>query len=307
MTLYQYCMEQKRFDLLQQWHPTKNELTPDEISYGSNKKIWWLCEKGHEWQAAVSARVHGAGCPVCANRRVQAGVNDLATTNPTLAGQWHPEKNGDLTPRDVFEGTERKVWWRCEKGHEWQATVHARSIRGIGCPVCAGKTIVAGVNDLATFSPEIAAQWHPEKNGSHSAQEVSPYSNRKVWWLCDKGHEYQAIISSHTARGMGCPYCAGQKVLAGFNDLATVDPKTASQWHKELNGALTPQMVTRGSKKKIWWQCDEGHVWKTAVHIRTGPAKSGCPVCSGKKINTSGSDQSVFCDKKYDGENGSHD
>jgi len=71
-------------------------------------------------------------------------------------------------------------------------------------------------------------------------------------------------------------------VLKGFNDLATTAPKIAAQWHPELNGSLTPQMVTAGSRKKIWWHCAEGHVWKAVVYSRAGVQKSGCPVCAGR-------------------------
>ena len=89
-----------------------------------------------------------SGCPVCANRMVLAGVNDLATINPELARQWHPTKNGDLTPRDVLAGSRRKVWWICDQGHEWQADVSSRN-HGTGCPVCAGKKVISGENDFA--------------------------------------------------------------------------------------------------------------------------------------------------------------
>ena len=82
-------------------------------------------------------------------------------------------------------------------------------------------------------------------------------------------------------RNSGCPYCAGKKVLAGFNDLATTEPEIAAQWHPALNGALTPRMVTAGSHKKVWWLCAEGHVWKAAIYSRTGKQRRGCPVCSG--------------------------
>ena len=83
-------------------------------------------------------------------------------------------------------------------------------------------------------------------------------------------------------RGSGCPYCAGRKVLPGFNDLATLEPEVARQWHPALNGTLTPQMVTTGSRRKVWWECDQGHVWKAAIYSRTGPKKCGCPVCAVK-------------------------
>jgi len=266
-----------------QWHPVKNgDLLPQEVSCGSHKKVWWLCEKGHEWQAAIKTRSSGVGCPICKNRRLVKGKNDLATTHPALAAEWHPTKNGDLRPDQMVAGASRKVWWICEKGHEWQALVMARTSNGSGCPVCAGKVVIAGENDLASMFPELAAQWHPTKNDALTPWRVSPYSNRKVWWRCERGHEYSAVVSARTTSHSGCPYCAGRKVLAGFNDLETQAPEIAAQWYQELNGTLTPKQVTAGSRKKVWWQCPEGHVWKAVIYSRARGRKSGCPVCAGK-------------------------
>ena len=281
-SLYDYCTGQGEQDLLRQWDQSKNgDLTPNDISYGSRRKVWWRCGKGHEWQAIVKSRVSGCGCPVCTNREITPGENDLATANPHLAAQWHPTKNGALSPKDVAAGTHRKVWWRGEKGHEWYAAVFARN-RGADCPICTGKRVVSGENDLTRWFPDIAAQWDAERNGTLKPGQVSPASNRKVWWKCDFGHVYQAAVSARTARGSGCPYCAGRKVLVGFNDLGTVEPKVAAQWHPTLNGTLTAEMVTAGNHRKVWWQCPEGHVWKAVIYSRTGPQKCGCPVCAGK-------------------------
>ena len=274
----------QRPDLAKQWHPVKNRpLTPADVPLGSHHKAWWRCEKGHEWQAEVKSRsMGGTDCPYCANRQIVPGENDLAATHPDLARQWHPTKNGTLTPRDVLAGTRRKVWWRCEKGHEWAAAVASRAVSGAGCPVCAGKTVIPGENDLAGLFPELDRQWHPTRNGALSPESVTPYSNRRVWWRCPLGHEYQAGVGPRTVSGSGCPYCAGRKALAGFNDLSTLEPEVAAQWHPTLNGGLTPSMVTAGSHRKVWWTCPSGHVWKAAVYARAGPQKNGCPVCAGK-------------------------
>lgn len=270
-------------DVAAQWHPTKNlPLTPQEVLPGSHRKTWWVCEKGHEWQAMVKSRVSGCGCPICTNRELAQGENDLGATHPDLAAQWHPTKNGNLTPRQVVAGTQRKIWWRCEKGHEWQAAVFSRARDSAGCPVCAGKKIVAGENDLASQFPAVAAQWHLVKNGFLTPEQISPSSNRRVWWRCGLGHEWQAIVAARTMNGSGCPYCTGRKALAGFNDLATLEPQVAAQWHSTLNGALTPEMVTVGSHRKVWWRCPDGHVWKAIIYSRAGPQKAGCPVCAGR-------------------------
>lgn len=272
----------QRPDIAAQWHPTKNKgVTPADVPLGSHHKAWWICEKGHVWQAIVKSRTNGTGCPVCANRRLIPGENDLAALYPDLARQWHPTRNGTLTPRDLAAGTKKKVWWKCEKGHEWQAVVSSR-VGGAGCPVCAGKVVVPGENDLASRFPAVAAQWHPGRNGTLKPECLTPYSNRKVWWRCEQGHAYQASVGARTVNGSGCPYCAGKRVLAGFNDLATLEPEIAAQWHPNLNGALTPEMVTAGSHRKAWWQCLSGHVWKAMIYSRAGPQKCGCPVCAGK-------------------------
>lgn len=278
-----WCRRQGREELLCQWHPQKNAgLTPADISHGSHKKIWWRCEKGHEWQAELKSRSRGDGCPFCANRRLKPAENALAGTHPVLAAQWHPTRNGERSPRDYAAGSKIKVWWRCEKGHEWQAAIQSRACRGSGCPVCSGKTVVPGENDLASFHPGLAAQWHPVKNAPLTAADVTAYSNRRVWWQCAEGHEWQAAISARCRESTGCPVCSGRQVLAGFNDLATRYPKIAAQWDGELNGALTPEMVTAGSSKRVWWRCGDGHVWKAVISSRTGKRKHGCPVCAGR-------------------------
>ncbi len=273
-------MANRKEYLLTEWDSGKNlPFTPRGLSYGSKKKLWWRCEKGHQWQAALRSRSAGAGCPYCAGRLVAPGENDLETTHPELVPEWLAEKNLPLTPRALTAGSHKKVWWRCEKGHSWQAAVSSRA-RGTGCPVCAGKTVVPDENDLTSAFPNIAAEWHPVKNGNLTPRSCTPASNRRVWWICPLGHEYQAAIGARTLNGSGCPYCSGRKALKGFNDLATLEPKIAAQWHPTLNGTLTPEKVTAGSARKAWWQCAEGHVWKAVIHSRTGKRKCGCPVCA---------------------------
>lgn len=281
-SLKYYCEHQNKMDLLQEWDRGRNDpLTPDAVHRGSHRKVWWRCQAGHAWRSEVRSRSGGAKCPYCTGRVLWAGDNDLATVNPALAMQWDTEKNGDLKPTDVLAGSERYVWWKCGKGHSWRASVLSRN-RGAECPVCTGKAVMPGENDLATLFPGLAAQWDTERNGSLTPDQVTSFSNRKVWWRCTLGHEWQAVIAARGAENSGCPYCAGRRVLAGFNDLATICPQIAVQWDDTLNGSLTPEMVTPGSHKRVWWRCGEGHVWKTAVYSRTGKQKCGCPVCAGK-------------------------
>lgn len=270
-------------ELAKQWHPTKNvDVTAEAVSPGTHRKVWWICENGHEWQAQINSRTGGSGCPVCTNRKVKLGENDLATTHPDLAAQWDKEKNGVLKPETVMAGSRKSVWWTCSKGHSWKSQVFSRTAAGSGCPVCNGKRVVVGENDLKTLFPQVAAQWHPENNGTMMPCDVTAFSNRKVWWQCKNGHAYTTSVSHKTSASSECPFCTNRMVLKGFNDLETKHPKVAAQWHPSLNGELTPQMVTSGSRKKVWWQCFDGHVWKAVIYSRTSARQAGCPVCAGK-------------------------
>lgn len=281
-SLQSFCEHQNKMYLLQEWDREKNmPLTPDSVHKGSHRKVWWNCNAGHAWQSEVRSRTGGSRCPYCTRRVLWVGDNDLAAANPVLAAQWDTEKNGQLKPTDVLAGSEKCVWWKCDRGHSWRASILSRS-RGAGCPVCLGKSVMAGENDLATRVPNLAAEWDTERNGGLKPNQVTSFSNRRVWWRCALGHEWQAVIAARTVENSGCPYCTGRRVLAGFNDLATLHPEIAAQWNDTLNGTLTPEMVTPGSHKRVWWKCHEGHVWKTAIYSRTGKQKCGCPVCAGK-------------------------
>ena len=287
-------------EILVEWHSTKNAtISPKEISYGSAVKVWWICSFGHEWEATPNDRSQGSGCPHCAKHKraatkrknIVAKRGSLADNNPDLAREWHPTKNGTLTPSDISVNSQQRVWWRCLKDerHEWDAPVNSRN-SGVGCPVCSGHRLVAGVNDLATIRPDLAAQWHPTKNGELSPTDIIAGTDKSVWWQCEKGHEWQARINNRI-NGNNCPICIGKKVLVGYNDLATVMPSIAKEWHPTKNENLTPQDVVVGSNKKVWWQCERGHEWQTSVTHRSNGRR--CPKCFGES-KTSFPEQAIF-------------
>ena len=202
------CLQTKNPKLSKEWHPTKNEnLTPKDITPGNNKKVWWLCEKGHEWQAIIKSRAKGAGCPFCIGLFATEEKN-LQVINPKLAKEWHPVKNGNLTPKDVLPKSEKKVWWQCTNGHAWQTSVVSRA-RGKGCPSCPARTASAEYN-LQVINPKLAKEWHPTKNRDLTPKDVFPGAHKKVWWLCKEGHEWKAYVFSRN-KGTGCPYCSRLK------------------------------------------------------------------------------------------------
>jgi len=267
-------------ELAKEWNYEKNKsIRPEHFATSSGKKAWWKCDKGHEWQARIADRNSGKRCPYCTGQKVLNGENDLQTINPTLAKEWDYEKNNGLTPTSVLPNSSKKVWWKCSKGHEWQATIGSRN-NGNGCPYCSGRVAVKGENDLQAINPTLTKEWDYEKNKGLTPVDITPNSHKKVWWKCSNGHEWQAAISDRN-RGRGCPYCSNKKVLLGYNDLATTNPEIAAEWHPTKNGDLLPTMVSSGSHKKVWWKCKNGHEWQSKIEKRK--AGNGCPVCRKNK------------------------
>ena len=156
--------------LMEEWNWNKNidlGFIPNEITIGSAKKIWWICDKGHEWQATPNNRRQGKGCPFCAGRQVFIGFNDLLSKEPDVADEWHPTQNGDLLPTQVSFGSNRRVWWQCKTcSNEWQTSV-ANRVRGTGCPNCAKEVqgltkINRHIEKYGSFAdrfPELIEEW----------------------------------------------------------------------------------------------------------------------------------------------------
>lgn len=472
-------LSEKRPDLAAEWHLTKNgDLTPDDVTYGSGRKVWWTCLKGHEWEANIRSRNKGSGCPYCSGNKVCKDTS-LATVNPQLAKEWHLTMNGDLTPNDVTCGSNKRVWWICSNGHEWETRVADRLLSknktGVTrCPYCikpkgnkkepairnkkeptmrirsinyvngtsfpeqailfymkqifydtisrhkikikntkfeidifipslnlgleydgfyfhkektyedeskdeALKNLIKlirireeglprlktkifrtfnrdnkkntslqkvikdvlffiahlnvsheikqkilkldidlnrdgqqiyemfeysiVVNSLKENNPRIASEWHPTKNGKLSPNRVLCGSEKKVWWICFKGHEWEAAIYLRN-RGQDCPYCSGKKVLNN-NSLNILNPILASEWHPIKNGNLTPSDVTCKSDKKVWWKCLNGHEWEESIFNRNRGYR--CPHClreNGRRNNASNKLDSELIEEWHPTKNG---
>lgn len=278
--------------IAKEWDFERNgALTPQEVSWSSGRDVWWKCERGHEFHSRISSRSasgRAGRCPVCLNQTVVQGENDLASTHPSIAAEWNSKRNSGVLPASVVAGSSRKVWWVCSQDsrHEWEATPSAR-VRGRGCPICAHKRIVPGLNDFVTNWPEIALEWNNTLNKPVKPEELSPgSSSRRYWWTCVKGHDFKQTINARTNLRAGCPYCANQSLLRGYNDLQTLRPDLAVEWNYTLNGFKRPEDVLAGSKQKVWWQCSAypDHSWSVSPSNRGGQRKTGCPICANKEV-----------------------
>ena len=242
---------------------------PRQYLAGTATQLSWKCDFGHRWITTGNARVSKeSGCPVCSNKKIVAGVNDLATVNPDLA----TEADG-WDPSIVAPKSNAKRPWICPKftDHRWVESISNRA-KGRGCPFCSNHQVKVGFNDLLATYPNVAA----EADG-WDARAVVPGSHQKRHWKCSKGHTWLASIVSRTSQGSSCPYCAGQRAIKGVNDLGTIRPDIAAQ-----ADGWDPSTVMVQANKKFKWVCSFGHTWVASVANRTNG--TDCPVCSGNAV-----------------------
>ena len=412
-------------EIFKQIHPTENEgVDLMKLAFSTHKKIWWLCLSGHSYYSTVNSKTNQkSGCPYCANQKVCID-NCLATLNPIVSSEWHLIKNGTLTPFDVTAGSNKKVWWKCEKEHEWISSIRNRDINNSQCLACNnngtsfiekkfyyylklvfenainchkidnankrkievdifipelnlaieydgwrfhieaeninrdilkniflkekkisliriresklpiihnvefynrktkdsfknilinildyilnnfslnknqikkidevknidfGKNIIPNgffiyplsENSLLIKNPELSNQWHPELNGDLKPKHISCGSTKRVWWICENKHEWETTVNSRNGKvKRECPYCNNRKVCLD-NCLATTNPPLSTEWHPLKNELLTPFDVVAGSKKKVWWICEKKHEWSAEIRSRNNG--SNCPTCN---------------------------
>lgn len=276
-------------DVAPLWHPTRNgDLTPADFTEFSNEDAWFLGPCRHSWHARIADVSRGQGCAVCHGKQIEVGVNDLATRNPDVAATWDYERNAD-TPQEVTEKSHKKKHWLCpDYSHPWEATVASRAKSG--CPVCAGRTVLPGFNDLATTEPEVAATWDYERNAD-TPQKVTAGSNKRRFWHCPTCSESWEATVANRCQTPACRHCghvsSGEKRArpAPGEDLATKRPDLAAEWDQDEN-KKPASSYKLGSSYLAAWVCSVPecrHHWKAQVCSRTAldaDAKyRGCPKC----------------------------
>ncbi|WP_228183901.1 zinc-ribbon domain-containing protein [Streptomyces anulatus] len=273
--------------LVAEWHP-RNDASPDQFGPASHRKVWWRCPAGHEYQAQISNRSRGTGCPACARSGRDAPAGLLADMSELFA-----QVDPDTAPADVAEllvNSRARIGWRCPRGHRWEAKVSHRAVAGSGCPTCARKKRAPVLPDAR---PDLAAEWHPARNNPLTAGAVTAGSQRLVWWKCTVcAGEFRAKVFHRVRDVAACPTCSGR---VRYRDLASESPDIAALWHPTLNGTLTPAEVTAGANVPVWWLCPTGHEpWSAQVaHVFMG--RQGCPRCR-KRTGVSRQETELFAE-----------
>ena len=191
------------------WDYEENEYGPEYYTNGSGEVVSWRCHNcGYKWKTPICNRTrdYKNGCPLCSGKEIVSGINDRPTVKPELMEEWDYENNTEIDPTTVGRGSHEYVSWKCKIcGYRWTAQIYNRA-NGKGCPCCANRVVVPGINDLATTDPELAAEWHPTLN-SLKPTEVTRGQSKKIYWICTKcGNVWQDTLN-HRSRGRGCSKC----------------------------------------------------------------------------------------------------
>lgn len=263
--------------LAAEFHPTRNHpFTPETVTRSSANIVWWLGTCGHEWYASLNRRSNGQGCLICSdkNKQIMPGINDFASQNPELMSEWNWKRN-TLDPTMVSSNYSMQlIWWIGSCDHEWDMSLQHRR-QGVGCPYCSNYRVLVGFNDFASVNPHLVSQW--SRNNKLSPTEVASGSTKSIEWICSKGHIWKTSPAARSS-GLGCAVCSRKRFVPGQNDLELLFPEIAAEWHPIRNGDLKPSQVapTVGS---YWWLCKRGHEWKATAGGRTTHGK-GCKRCA---------------------------
>lgn len=265
------------------WDFDKNTKLPNEVLASDNiTKCWFRCENGHSFEKTVKALIRGTSakggpCPVCTGKIFLSGFNDIVSKRPELLAYWDYDKNIE-DPKDVFYNSRhKKYWFKCVKNHSFLSNLGdmARSItrKYKGCPVCAGKRIVSGVNDFQTHHPDLAELWDYNKN------DITPdrvnYKDRinSFWFICKYGHSFRSIpqnlVDRQKFRTKGCPVCSSRVVIPEVNDIVTLFPERLKEWRYDLND-VDPSTLASNSTYMMTAVCGTAgcnNLYKTEVQF----------------------------------------
>lgn len=230
-----------------------------------------LCENGHRLVVRRDGKPVLA-CIVC-RPGLRPGVNDLHTKSPRLTAEWDTDANNEVTPETVPAGSSQNYWWRCARGHPFEATPSNRYSNKTACPVCMNRLIVVGVNDLGTTHPEIASELSP----LYDPTEVTAHSEKNFPFTCAAGHTYSRRVVDRVA-GKGCMECTRRVLVRAGDSILHTHPNVADEWHPTRN-KFGPGHYTAGSRETVWWICAKGHPFEQRIERRTKGGYS-CGVCS---------------------------
>lgn len=280
--------------------------------------IEWCCPKGpdHIWTSTLLQRLrsfnrtHSVTCVFCVGSRVSV-TNSLATTYPNIASEWHPELNGNLTPKMVTFGSGKRVYFQCpvSPSHVYRMRIVDRTVNGVLCPFC-NNSAVCETNNISITHPHLVSEWNTERNGLLKPSNILGSYSGKVWWRCKANpeHEWIAQVNLRARGHRNCPMCNGPRI--NRSTLSKQFPLLASEWDYELNNTslclpnastpshdehdeheaintliqsstchLSPENVSPYNETKVHWKCKHGVMWEQRITHRRQAILRNCHHC----------------------------
>ena len=271
-SFYEWCIENNLKYILDLWDYDKNQISPKDIGYGSNKQFYFKCplsahesEKHYIMTIIKSKSVKCRQCDSIGQFVINKYGEDY------LKDHWSIKNN--ISPFQIAHGSSKKIWIRCTKKsyHPDYLQPASTFAKGCGCPYCSSK-IILPQDSLGTLHPKSLSAWS-EKN-SKSAYEFSPQSAAKIWWKCDNNihKDYQRTISNSVIYNFRCPTCSRNIYKKKPEDLS-----------KQKFGKLQPLFIHEKKSLqtgKTYWlcRCDCGrYTIVHASHLKSGKIQScGC-------------------------------
>lgn len=285
---------------------TKNPIKDINNIILMDKKIkyYWLCPLGHSYEMTMNKRYYYKyNCLICSGKIVLPGYNDLESQNPDVLQYWDYEKN-DIAPNEITATSGKKAWWKCEKGHSYESKIASKNnknFRNTGCPYCTMQRRIPGENDLFTVYPNLKEYWDYEKNNGIDTTTLALNTMKKYYWICENGHSDIRSISSLVSTGKYlCNYCNNNKIISGYNDVATTHPNVIKEWNYNKN-TISPQNITYGNNKKIYWICSNNHEWISILKDKIR-YQNKCRICSNNGTSKSEKELNEYIKSIYAGE-----
>ena len=312
-----WCKTNGRTDILEMWSP-QNKLLPSEMVPQSNKKVILTCKKcGHSWTKKLQAiYLHATNdksdlCPVCSNREVSYGVNDLETwcknnNRLDILEQWDYKKNG--SPRNILYTSHDEYSWKCQKcGHERQSPLFLKILaRENYCPACSDNSLIkVGKNDFVTWAKQnnveyMLKEWDYELNDVLPTQIGHAHSERVHWHCPTCDYRWEASVRARTDHKSKCPSCSGRALNVGFNDLETYCKKHGKQrildeWDYEKNNCKPSEVLFFSYTEKYYWKCSVcGYCFQATLYSRIGK-ESSCRACINYDLHQGHNDLETYC------------
>lgn len=289
------------------WDNEKNDIKPRDVFKNSSKKFWFSCESGHSFDASlahVSSEKEPRWCTYCNGTNKKAlDCFERSFADHPLSVYWNIEKNNGIMPRDVFKGNNKtKYWFNCDCGHSFETVVSNLSERdgrpSSWCPYCCvpPKKMCENNQDghcqlcfEKSFASHFKSSCFDENLNGIVVSNVFKGDNNNYWFNCEIcSHKFYQSMNVIT-QGAWCHYCSGHK-LCDDNECKECFEKSFASHEKvksldQTKNQLDPRSLHKNSSRKLWFICENEHLFETIVSNlsgRNGRPGSWCPYCINK-------------------------